>query len=89
MEQYLHQYCKYEQDNWYDLFPLAEYAYNNSATTVTQMSPFYANYGFHPRITWPVENESMNPESRNYARWIESVNDLCLKLLEDTGERMG
>ena len=33
LEQYLHQYCNYEQDNWNDLLPLAEYAYNNSATT--------------------------------------------------------
>ena len=49
LEQYLLQYCNYEQDNWYDLLPLAEYAYNNSATTATQMSPFFANYGFHPR----------------------------------------
>ena len=26
LEQYLHQYCIYEQDNWDDLLPLAEYA---------------------------------------------------------------
>ena len=51
LEQYLRQYCNYEQDNWYDLLPLAEFAYNNSATTATQMSPYYANYGFHPRTT--------------------------------------
>ena len=36
LEQYLRQYCNYVQDNWYDLLPLAEYAYNNSATTATQ-----------------------------------------------------
>ena len=67
MEQYLRQYCNHEQDNWYDLLPLAEYAYNNSATMVTQMSSFYANYGFHPRTTWLVEKESKNPASKNYA----------------------
>ena len=48
LEQYLHHYCNYEQDNSYDLLPLAEYAYNNSVTTATQMCPFFANYGFHP-----------------------------------------
>ena len=53
--QYLRQYCNYEQDNWYDLLPLAVYAYNNSDTMATQMSPFYANYGFHPQTTWLVE----------------------------------
>ena len=89
LEQYLRQYCNYEQDNWYDLLPLAEYAYNNSATTATQMSPFNAKYGFHPRTTWPVEKESKNPVSINYAHWIERLHDLCLKRLEETRERMG
>ena len=59
LEQYLWQYCNYEQDNWNDLLPLAEYAYNNSATMTTQMSPFFVNYGFHPRTNWPVEKESV------------------------------
>ena len=89
LQQYLHQYCKYEQDNWYDLLPLAEYAYNNSATTATQMSPFFANYSFHPQTNWPVENESKNPASRNYAHCMESVHELCVKHLEETRERMG
>src|SRR5436853_4508670 len=43
LEQYLRKYCNYEQDNWCDLLPLAEYAYNNSATTATNMSPFFVN----------------------------------------------
>ena len=89
LEQYLRQYCNYEQDNWYDLLPLAEYAYNNSATTATQISPFYVNYGFHPWTTWPVEKESKNPASRIYAHWIQSVHDHCLKHLEETRERIG
>ena len=75
--------------NCNDLLPLAEYAYNNSATMATPMSPFYMNYGFHPWTTWPVEKESKNPASRNYAHWIESMHDLCLKRLEETCERMG
>ena len=89
LEQYLRQYFNYEQDNWYDLLPLAEYAYNNSAAMATQMSPFYTNYGLHSRTTWLVEKESKNPASRKYAHWIESVHDLYLKCLEETHERMG
>ena len=73
----------------YDLLPLAEYAYNNSATTATQMSPFFANYGFHPRNNWLVEKESKNPTSRNYAHWMESVHELCMKRLEESRECMG
>ena len=64
LEQYLRQFCNYEQNDWCDMLPLAEYSYNNSVTTATQMSPFYANYGFHPRTTWPAEVESKNPASK-------------------------
>src|SRR5437016_3137791 len=64
LEQYLRQYCNYEQDNWCDLLPLAEYAYNNSATTETELSRFLANYGFHPRPNCLVEKKSKTPASR-------------------------
>ena len=71
------------------MLPLAEYAYNNSATMATQMSPFFANYGFHLQTNWPVEKETKNPASRNYAHWMESVHELCVKRLEETHERIG
>ena len=89
LEQYLRQYCNYEQNNWKDLLPLAEYAYNNLATTATQMSPFFANYGFYPQTNWLVEKESQNPASRKYAHWMESVHELGLKRLEETCKHMG
>src|SRR6202030_4406462 len=33
LEQYLQAYCNYQQDNWSDLLPLAEFAYNNTPST--------------------------------------------------------
>ena len=48
MEQYLRHYCSWKQDDWHELLPLAEYAYNSAITETTKMSPFYANYGFEP-----------------------------------------
>ena len=53
------------------------------------MSPFYANYGFHPRTTWPVDMKSKNPTSKNYAHWILSVQDLCNSYKKKTSETMG
>ena len=49
LEGYLRNFVNYDQDDWYQLFPLAEHAYNNSATNAHKMTPFYANYGFHPQ----------------------------------------
>ena len=39
IEQYLCSFCNYDQNNWYELLPMAEYTYNNSVTTATGMSP--------------------------------------------------
>jgi len=51
LKQYLHVYCNYQQDNWSELLPLVEFAYNNALSTTTGVSPFFANKGYHPNIT--------------------------------------
>jgi len=47
LEQYLQIYCNYQQDNWADLLPLVEFAYNNAPSATTGVSPFFANKGYH------------------------------------------
>ena len=51
LEQYLCIFCNYQQDNWSDLLPLAEFAYNNSPNTTTGVSLFFTNKGYHPNIS--------------------------------------
>jgi hypothetical protein len=48
LETYLCTFINYDQDDWYSLLPLAEFAYNTSVTQATQLTPFYNNYAFHP-----------------------------------------
>jgi hypothetical protein len=51
LEQYLRTFINYQQDDWYDQLPLAEFVYNNAPHSATGVSPFFANKGFHPRLT--------------------------------------
>ena len=51
LEQYIQVYCNYQQDNWDELLPLAEFAYNNAPSTTTRITPFYANKGHHLNFT--------------------------------------
>jgi len=46
---YLRIFVNYDQDVWYHLLPLAEFPYNNSVTTAYNMTPYFANYGYHPQ----------------------------------------
>jgi transposase InsO family protein len=50
LEQYLRSYVSYLQDDWSTWLPLAEFAANSWKSETTSMSPFFANYGFHPRM---------------------------------------
>ena len=62
LEQYLRCYVNDNQDNWVALLPVAQIAYNQSPTTTTGTSPFYANFGFEPKdISGAMGETSDNP----------------------------
>lgn len=50
LEQYLRMFVNYQQDDWSDWLPYAEFAYNNSTHSATKQSPFYTLYGRHPHF---------------------------------------
>jgi len=88
IESYLRVFVGKEQDDWVRLLPMAEFAYNNSVTTGNGISPFYANYGFHPAAPNPPTEEPFNPASINYAHWMAGVHEETQKGLEAAQERM-
>jgi hypothetical protein len=64
MEQYLRAFCNYEHDNWVELLPLAEVAYNNAIHGSTRRTPFWTNYHYHPVMQFkaPKQPSSLNSE---------------------------
>jgi len=48
LEQFLRIYCNYQQSDWSRLLPLAKFTYNNTPSSTTGISPFFANKGYHP-----------------------------------------
>jgi hypothetical protein len=67
---------------------MAEYAYNNSVTSATGMSPFFANYGFNPKTTWFKQTETKNPAAELYSHWLKEVHEQCKEHLEYAQSRM-
>ena len=82
-------FVNYDQDEWYHLLLLAEYAYNNSVTTAHDMTPFFANYGYHPQTEWLKEREAQNPGANLYAHWMQTIHQQARQSLEKTREAMG
>ena len=88
LEGYLRHFVNYDQDDWYQLLPLAEHGYNNSVINAHRRSPFYANYGFHPQTEWMKEREGQNPGAQLYAHWMKITHLKAHKALDRTRESM-
>ena len=78
LEQYLRIYSNYQQDNWSELLPLAEFLYNNAPSATTGVSPFFANKGYHPNITVHPERNLSSTQAREYSIDLDSLHQfLC------------
>ena len=65
LEQYLHIFCNYQQDNWYTLLPLVKFAYNNAPSSTTGISPFFADKGYHPNLTIYLEYDLASSHAKD------------------------
>ena len=55
MKAYFWAFVHFEQNNWAQLLPMAEFAYNNAKNASTGFMPFELNYGYHPRVSYEEE----------------------------------
>jgi len=88
IEAYLRAFVERAQKKWVSLLPMAVFAYNNSVTMGNGVSPFYANYGYHPAMIDPPSSEPLNPTSTVYAHWMQTIHDESQKGLEAAQEQM-
>jgi len=80
LEQYLCIYCNYQQDNWSELLPLAEFAYNNAPSATTGVSPFFANKGYYPNLLVHPEQDIASFRARDF---IINLDELQSTLKEE------
>ena len=75
LKQYLCVYCNYQQDNWSELLPLTEFAYNNTPSATTSVSPFFANKGYHLNITVHPECDIASSRARNFTIDLDELQN--------------
>jgi len=88
LEGYLRTFVNYDHNDWYQLLPLAEHAYNNSATNAHKMTPLFANYGFHPQTEWMKEREAQNPRVTLYVHWMQDIQRQAKHTRQNTRQSM-
>ena len=74
LEQYIRVYCNYQQDNWFALLPLTEFAYNNAPSATTGIMPFYANKGYHLNITVHPECDLASAHTQNFVTNLDELH---------------
>jgi len=87
LKQFLRIYCNYQQSDWSRLLLLAEFVYNNTSSSTTGVSPFYANKGYHPKIQLQVENNARIMEVDSFVTDLRLVHDDLKRAIEDAQRR--
>ncbi len=72
LEDMLRHFVNPRQDNWDTLLPVLEFAINNSFQESIQDTPFFLNYGRHPRVPSDIRLPEENPTAHRYLQdmWI-------------------
>src|ERR1700722_1443007 len=90
LENFLRTYTSHRQDNWAELLPFAEFAYNNVPHSATGFSPFFANTGRHPHITttdWVEKDVPAVDESMQQIKQIKQIQEEVVASLQIAKDR--
>jgi len=88
LEGYLRIFVNHQQDDWYELVPLAEHAYNNSATNAHKLTPFFTNYSFHAQTQWMKAREAQNAGATMYRHWMQNIHQQAKQTFRNMRESM-
>ncbi len=75
VEQYLRLFINHRQDDWVDWLAIAQFSYNNRIQSSTGFSPFYLNYGLHPRTPNDVIRETPVVNANEFAEKISKMHE--------------
>jgi hypothetical protein len=75
LEQYLRIYGNYQQDNWAQWLPIAQYVHNSWPNMTTRQTPFNLLIGFTPRIRESPNQITNIPEIEHRITHLKTLRD--------------
>ncbi|KAG9226459.1 hypothetical protein CCMSSC00406_0003338 [Pleurotus cornucopiae] len=88
IETYLRMFINHRQDDWAEWLAICEFSLNNKNQTSSRQSPFYLNYGRHPRMGVEPRKESKVEAVDNFARRMKQTWEEARSALVKAGEEM-
>ena len=90
MERHLRSFVNYNQDDWADLLPMAEFAANSAPSATTGLSPFMATKGYEPRMSFdPIELSSESTRERLANGKARAITEDMKKIWDFVKQNMG
>ncbi len=88
IEEMIRAFANFRKDNWDEFLIDFEVAYNSSTNATTLCSPFYINYGLHPRIV-PVEAlATNNPSVNDFLRNTQNASQFAFHRIKEQNKKM-
>ena len=85
--QILRSVVNHRQNNWEDVLPLCEFAYNDMTHGSTQSSPFFLNYGQNPRsaedLCLGISEFPMNADARDWLQEKQQSLNIAKDCLQE------
>lgn len=75
IEQYLRLFVNYHQTDWSEWLATAEFSYNDKVQVSTGYSPFFLNFGQHPRKGFEPRGWAKTESAENFAKRLQNVRD--------------
>jgi hypothetical protein len=88
IEQYLRLFVSHRQDDWAEWIAIAEFSYNNKIHLSTKVSPFYANYGYHPRMGTEPHRYTKVEAANEFANQMKHIHEEAQATMTKAQEEM-
>jgi len=67
-------HCNYQQTIGLNSFHPAEFAYNNTLSATTGITPFFANKGYHPNLTIHPECDLASARAHDFVTNLDELH---------------
>ncbi|KAJ9516475.1 hypothetical protein QJQ45_011175 [Haematococcus lacustris] len=88
IEEMLRHYIRPDQKDWAEHLPLVEFAINNAKQESTRCTPFYLNYGYHPRVAELLDLPQRVPQAHEFVANARQAVEQARQCLARAQKRM-
>src|SRR5436190_15739248 len=72
----------FQDQDWEMLLPSLEFAYNGTQQFSTGQTPFYLNYGYHPKVTYR-HADTNNPHTEDHVQYLIRLQEAARDAIND------